>query len=86
MIFFYIFTLYFKVLSNLDTFANRQTLVLTKDTFACQRTLNKTKNTFDFRQTLNLTNNPSLLQHILKLILDTAQLLYAYKYERFQKN
>ena len=73
MIFFYLFTLHFKVLSNLDTFADRRTLDLTKDTFAYQRTL-------------NLTNNPSILQRVLNILLDTAQLLNSHKYERSQKN
>ncbi len=86
MIIFYIFTLYFKVLSNLGTFACQRTLNMTKDTFAYQRTLNKIKNTFSYRRIINLTNNPSILQRILNILLDIAQLLNAYNYERFQKN
>jgi hypothetical protein len=86
MIFFYLFTLHFKVLSNLDTFADRRTLDLTKDTFADRRTLDLTKDTFAYQRTLNLTNNPSILQRVLNILLDTAQLLNSHKYERSQKN
>ena len=86
MIFFYIFTLYFKVLSGFDTFAYQRTLNLTRGTFACQRTLDLTKDTFACRRTINLTNNPTILQRILNLIIDIKQLFNTCKYEQSQKN